>query len=705
MSKESARRRILPALRLLVLWAFAVAQPLFGLLSDEPSFFVVRGSKPADLLFLTVFLVALAPLPLVLLALLASTLARRARLVTQGTLVACLLFALFLAPIHRLTPLAGQASLVVAAVLGIGGSLLYLKSAGVRKYLTILSPVLLLFPAYFLLKPGIRKIFVPSAVAFEQQGDIGQPHPIIFVIFDELPTVSLLDERGLIDRSRYPNLAAFADDATWYRNATTVADLTENSLPAILTGKYPEPFRLPLIQDHPQNLFRLLAGTYDFKVSEPHSQLCPESLCEGGKTPFPTRVRSLLSDLRIVYLHILLPPSLTTGLPSVTQNWQDFVDEPRPSRKKNVASRRMVWAKDRSAEFASFLQEIEPSGRPTLYFLHSLLPHVPWAYLPSGKTYPVHGGVRAVRNNRFWSHNEAAITQRYRRHLLQVGFVDTLLGRLWARLKERGLYDASLIIVTADHGISFLPGGSRRRLTEQNYQGVLPIPLLIKAPQQERGSIDDRVSLSVDILPTIADHLDANIPWQIDGRSALDPTTPLTRPVVAFSTLGGGWKRMVIEPATLDRKYESVRRKVSVFGSGNGWNGVFKSGPYGHLVGRHIDEIGVEGKAGLKVMLSLTAADFTLGNDEGFLPARLTGRARSRSRQEEPFFLALAVNGLIRAVTRVDGQGLRKGNSIWELMLSENSFRPGKNSIRFFVIDEVNGGSRLRRAKRIFAAS
>jgi hypothetical protein len=705
MSEESARTRVLPALHLLVLWAFAVAQPLFGLLSDEPSFFVIRGSKPEDLFFVAGFLAIIAPLPLVLLLVAAGTLGRRVRLVTQGTLVACLLFALFLSPVHRLTPVSGLASIVAAAVLGISGSLLYLTRSWVRRYVTFLSPVLLLFPAYFLLKPGMRKVTVPRAVAFEHQGVVGRTPPIVFVIFDELPLVSLLDEHGLIDASRYPNLAALSDDATWYRNATTIADLTKNSVPSILTGRYPESSLIPSIQDHPHNLFRLLAGSYDFRVFESGSRLCPESLCRGSRAPFPTRVRSLLSDLRFVYLHILLPQELTTGLPPVTQNWQDFADQPRPTRAEKKAARRNAWAKDRSAEFASFLQEIKPSGRPTIYFLHSLLPHTPLAYLPSGKIYPAGGGVPARRSKFWWSNNEWTINQRYQRHLLQVGFVDSLLGRLWARLRETGLYDSSLIIVTADHGISFIPEGSRRRLTDQNCQDILSVPLLIKAPQQEQGAIDDRVFLSVDILPTIADYLDANVPWQVDGRSVLDPTTPVTRPIVAFSTLGKGWRRMVIQPATLDRKYESAQRKVSVFGSGNGWSGVFRLGPYGDLVGRHFDEIGVEGKAGLKVMLSLTAADFTVRSDEDFLPARLTGRARSRALQEEPFFLALAVNGLIRAVTRVDGQGLRKGTSIWELMLSETSFRPGENSIRFFVIDEVNGVSRLRSVKKVFAAS
>ena len=38
--------------------------------------------------------------------------------------------------------------------------------------------------------------------------------------------------------------------------------------------------------------------------------------------------------------------------------------------------------------FQRFLAGLRPSDRPTLNFLHLLLPHHPWRYLPSGSTHP-----------------------------------------------------------------------------------------------------------------------------------------------------------------------------------------------------------------------------------------------------------------------------------------------------------------------------
>ena len=79
-----------------------------------------------------------------------------------------------------------------------------------------------------------------------------------------------------------------------------------------------------------------------------------------------------------------------------------------------------------------------------------------------------------------WLDDELAIAQGYQRYLYQVELVDTLIGRLVSRLQAEGLYDRSLIVFTADHGVSFRPNQPNRLLTEENAPDILRVPLFIK---------------------------------------------------------------------------------------------------------------------------------------------------------------------------------------------------------------------------------
>ncbi len=64
-------------LNLAVLWTFAVAQPLFDLLGDNPEFFAARGSSGFDIISFSVLLVVLPPLLLLAIELLLGLAGRR----------------------------------------------------------------------------------------------------------------------------------------------------------------------------------------------------------------------------------------------------------------------------------------------------------------------------------------------------------------------------------------------------------------------------------------------------------------------------------------------------------------------------------------------------------------------------------------------------------------------------------------------------
>ena len=111
--------------------------------------------------------------------------------------------------------------------------------------------------------------------------------------------------------------------------------------------------------------------------------------------------------------------------------------------------------------------------------------------------------------------------QGYQRHLLQLEFTDRLLGRIIRRLKANDMWDRSLFVITADHGVSFRVGGQRRRISRANAMDIAPVPLFIKAPGQTKGREIQTHLQTIDILPTVLDMLDISSPWKMDGHSAL----------------------------------------------------------------------------------------------------------------------------------------------------------------------------------------
>ena len=80
--------------------------------------------------------------------------------------------------------------------------------------------------------------------------------------------------------------------------------------------------------------------------------------------------------------------------------------------------------------------------------------------------------------------------QGYQRHLLQLEYVDRLLGRFLRTLERGRLYDRALVMVVADHGASFRVGQGRRPLTGDNLADIVSVPMFVKYPHQRRGTSD-----------------------------------------------------------------------------------------------------------------------------------------------------------------------------------------------------------------------
>ena len=698
------------ALHIFVLFSLTLSQPIFNLISQYVEFFVARQSKAIDIAALIILMSCIIPLIFVGIECLAELFHKKVRLGIHFLLVLSLVAALAIQSLNPVLKSPGYVILTIGVLIGIAAAIAYHRYYAIQFFFTILSPAILIFPILFIFNSPVQKLLFIKPNPPSNQApivEIRDTPPIVMVVFDELPITSLMNNEKQIDSILYPNFAALAQDSYWFRNTTAVSTTTTDAVSAILSGLYPNRPWLPNADGYPNNIFTLLGSVYDMKVYEIVTQLCPRDLCKGEEVPFLRRITSMIADLSVVYLHILLPKDLAAGLPVVNHTWKDFTTPEGGlhwTKIKKTKTRRLTllnvihseMRKDRGEVFRQFVASINDTNQPTLYFSHSYLPHTPWVFLPSGKRYVLPGYRLKGLTEGKWD-DAFSGAQAYQQHLLQSGFVDTLLGELIDKLKTKGLYDRSLIIITADHGISFKANDMRRGLTETNYQDIMPVPLFIKLPNQHEAVVDDKNVETIDILPTIADILNITLPGPVDGQSVFETSAPQRDRKVIYTVFRFTPEHEFVFGPGGDDKYKTLKRKNDLFGDGSDDGGLYTIGPYSQLIGKEIS---------LKDNMAVPGVTVTIDNEDlydeidlkkSFIPAHITGRLHLGNVSAMKT-VAIAVNGKISAVTRTFSN--QEGETLFSAIAPESSFRSGRNRLDLFIISEAEKKIILSRVYR-----
>ena len=472
-----------------------------------------------------------------------------------------------------------------------------------------------------------------------------RPH-VVLIVFDEFGGDIMLGPNGRIDAGRYPHFAALARDGTWFSNAHTSYDSTTKAVPLILDGVAPRKGTAPTVRDHPQSIFTALGRRgYRILTSEEATALCPKRYCPAERARRPA-----------------ILPNLKGG---------------------------------RAERFERFIRSIRGSGRPTFWMKHALLPHGPWVYLPSGEQSRPDGpellpGMQTIPgfyDDYLTHHNQ-------QRQLLQLGFADRLLGRVIARLKSQGMYDDTLIVVTADHGFSWKVGTQTRRSVDlSNVHELGPVPLIVKRPGRPARHVNPSLARTLDVTPTIADVLSVPLGYRADGRSAFSRAVRARRAVSIV-------KRDFSEVVRLSaRRWEArraavVRHRLRELGSGD-WASLFTGfGPHRKLIGRQVADVRSATQA--RATLSLARAYAHVHRASGVVPTQVAGRIRGSGPNQERD-IAIAVNGRIAAVGRsfhLRGQALES----YSVMVPEDSLREGRNRIEVLEVSDSGRMALLARS-------
>jgi len=692
--------------------SLALAQPFFDALIFSPTFLIAHRIGPVDIILLTVVLIAGLPCLLIAIIFLSGYVSKK---LYEGVFILIFVLLSSLTALHitkEIPSYSGNTQAILGLLIGLTTYVIYRRYQPVKLFFNYLAPLVLFFPANFLFNTEATKLLFPythehsypaSNIKTEKKA------PIFLIVLDEFPVTSLMDEKGMIDSVRYPNFHELSKNSNWFRNAITISEWTDVAVPAILTGQYPSKDRtqIPMLEDYPDNLFTLLEPHYEFQVFEEVTHLCSSEKCGNPQlSELPKRTLQIYSDLLILFGHLALPPDYSRGLPPVQNRWKNFKE--RRGEKGNVYDERLE-------RFEIFIESINSKNKSTLYFLHLTLPHSPTIYLPSGKAYDESYNMIIGRDpsTGSWSTDTWLVTQAYQRHLLQVGYTDRLMGRIIQKMKASGIYDEALLIVTADHGISFLPGERARGVTSSNYPDILSVPLLIKLPHQTKGIIRDETVQVIDILPTIASTIGLQVPWTTDGENPFKPDKENTenRKLNNQAKIQNNPLLDVLKfPRNPYMKYKTLKKKYLLFGSGPE-NLLYKIGPGKDLLGLKV-EYALENKLIVRVEAEIKqpGAVVKVSKDNNFMPSWITGRVRGLDIKSYrlplnltpfmwavefpdstihfnpfPIKLAIGVNGIIQATTQT---GYFANQEWFTSVIPENAFHEGTNKISVFKIME-----------------
>ncbi len=263
-----------------------------------------------------------------------------------------------------------------------------------------------------------------------------------------------------------PNLDRLARQGVMFENSYSCVPLTLPSHSAFFTGRYP-------IANNVRN-----NGSY--LLPEKEITLAEVLRDHGFDTRAVVASFVLLSKFGVNQGFSLYDDSLDTH--EMIRNYKSEIPADR------------VYEK-----FSGWLGQND--GRRFFYWLHFYDPHTP--YRP-----PLEFAKRFPADQKGLYDGEIAYT-------------DVWIGRVIEDLRRRGLLERTLVVVAGDHGEAFGEHG------EQGhgifcYQETLKVPLIFYAPKLvgKPRRVSARVNLT-DVMPTVLDLLNMEIPRPVQGRSFL----------------------------------------------------------------------------------------------------------------------------------------------------------------------------------------
>jgi len=295
---------------------------------------------------------------------------------------------------------------------------------------------------------------------------------------------------GLYGYSRptSPNIDRFAQDAVVFENAYANASFTRSSVATLFTGLYPETHKVRILkQILPKELLTL-----------------PEYLKGKGY-----RTSLFTSSANV---------SRSTGFARGVDDYLTFIGEWRRGHERAIPR-----------EFHSWLSH----PGPLFSYVHYMEPHLPISPPPPyldmfADPLKVSSAGQVIEDSQKPSRVKHPLAPGEVKTVVDnydsaIAFVDGEMGKLLQSLREKGLYENSLIVILSDHGESLYEHGQWGH-GYFVYEETAHVPLVVKFPaaMNLKGRVRTVVELA-DIFPTVLDIFGQRI--SLDGKSLLDAAT------------------------------------------------------------------------------------------------------------------------------------------------------------------------------------
>ncbi|MDG2050830.1 MAG: sulfatase [Myxococcota bacterium] len=323
----------------------------------------------------------------------------------------------------------------------------------------------------------------------------GAPEPppnILIYVVDTLRSdaVSLEDEAT----SHTPHWAALAEDGVTFENAYANASWTRASMASLMTGLLPWHHATESRSDRLPETARTLAELfaehgYSTAIVSANPNVSPVFGFEQAVGDFSALYAR--SEPGVVGGHELVTPSTVV-----------------------------------SAEAIRWLEE---ARRPFFLLALAIDPHAPYA--PPAEFDPErHKKADPTADAARTQSNISRVRERYRG---EVAFNDASFGQLVAFLKQKNLWEDTVVVLTSDHGEAFWEYGQAGH-GKSLHEEVLRVPLILRGANDRLtpGRRVERPVSLIDLAPTLLNLAHLPVPEGLDGQNILAPAAAPT-PILA----------------------------------------------------------------------------------------------------------------------------------------------------------------------------